>query len=883
MVKEIVNPKTEGQWKKELARIADVLRQKGTKPTPFPTKLETKEDFLKINALNAHKFDPTGYSKEDLPPVPAFKEAGVKYFQKVRGYLYFMIKNAPDKKRKADNEEEKAKRVKSGQRPLDKSLFGDDVEAREAAMKKAAWDADKMEVTMKKDDFRDLGGCQEFWDKLSADQRAAKVEEARVLGQLWRRLRKTRAVKRLDLAAADERTGASPGDNKYPKFGLEEDEDIVKIIVEELRDALKSLGVDWVCEAWQNETCVELKLRGLMDQLSRVLTIGAITTKEHVDQALAALHRALRKALAAWYATLPKARVPALGEATNRGDASSPAACAAAPAGGDADVRVDAATRAAAQTARGGAASALGGDAELPPMDVLLAAAQQHGLALDGFLLEVYEGTLAGEARFADDAPDASAAARGADFLTRRARCVSPNLDNAHAIRDDFNGLPLGDTPFGRLALVLLRLRLVTFDAATGKAVPGEHIRRMRERVAGLPVGEKGRGAQFHIHQVVLVAVQYAFINKHLDFERMQLSLFQCVFGRYLLALWAWLNGLTATDFIKMGLPLDMVVVEADKQELPNLPAWFAKAFPDGVKFEAPAELLSAHQAANTAFAIGKNGIFGEAKAAWRDGATGILDTLAAAGGSTDAMDVDGAAAPLSAAAVRLVALAASAAAAGLVAPRGGEACGGDYGATRKALRKYCTAALDSPARDSVLAHVDAALADRGASGLAAATRIAANAAPRVGLDLLLAAAIYAPPPPEMRFRCDMRSHTPGVDGWLDWRAIDDLYAVYAALRSHSTWSSLPAWVESSSTCRAFEAGGQQIFAGMRLKEITFPSSILRVFDQEEEECEGVKYRTYTIFCGSDYQFRVRGRAPVDKCACLVEAVKAYMASCATA
>ena len=126
-------------------------------------------------------------------------------------------------------------------------------------------------------------------------------------------------------------------------------------------------------------------------------------------------------------------------------------------------------------------------------MDVLLAAAQQHGLALDGFLLEVYEGTLAGEARFADDAPDASAAARGADFLTRRARCVSPNLDNAHAIRDDFNGLPLGDTPFGRLALVLLRLRLVTFDAATGKAVPGEHIRRMRERVAGLPVGEKGR------------------------------------------------------------------------------------------------------------------------------------------------------------------------------------------------------------------------------------------------------------------------------------------------------------------------------------------------------------------------------------------------------
>ena len=67
----------------------------------------------------------------------------------------------------------------------------------------------------------------------------------------------------------------------------------------------------------------------------------------------------------------------------------------------------------------------------------------------------------------------------------------------------------------------------------------------------------------------------------------------------------------------------------------------------------------------------------------------------------------------------------------------------------------------------------------------------------------------------------------------------------------------------------------------MTLKEFTAPSSIRAVFDKEE--CEGVKYGTYTIFCGCDYQLRVRGRAPVDKCACLVEAVKAYMASRAAA
>ena len=64
----------------------------------------------------------------------------------------------------------------------------------------------------------------------------------------------------------------------------------------------------------------------------------------------------------------------------------------------------------------------------------------------------------------------------------------------------------------------------------------------------------------------------------------------------------------------------------------------------------------------------------------------------------------------------------------------------------------------------------------------------------------------------------------------------------------------------------------------MRLKEFTAPSSICTVFDKEEE-CEGTKYGTYTIFCGSDYQFRVPDQPVVDKRACLVEAVKEYMAS----
>ena len=140
--------------------------------------------------------------------------------------------------------------------------------------------------------------------------------------------------------------------------------------------------------------------------------------------------------------------------------------------------------------------------------------------------------------------------------------------------------------------------------------------------------------------------------------------------------------------------------------------------------------------------------------------------------------------------------------------------------------------------------------------------------------------AIYAPPPPEMTFPCEIQFHTNTVDGWLDSRRIDDFFAVYSALKVHKTWGCEPAWVLESRTCLAFQTSGQQILAGMDLEEFTAPSSICAVFDYE---CQGYKYGTYTIFCGCDYQLRVRGRVPVDKCACLVEAVKEHMASRAAA
>jgi len=886
MVKAKKNPTTATGWATEAERIRDILLQNGTVRTELPKEFTKPEDFLKINGTNMLDVDLTGYSLGDLPKQKAFKDAKIDYAGKVHGYLTFMIKNAPTKKRKADVKAEQEQKRLRGARPYDKLLFGDDVEARRAAMKKGIWDDKKKTVTMPLGRFQELGGCRAFWDKLYDEQEAAKVEAARAADKLRRTLRKFRDVKRLDLADFENRTGAPSGSAAYPKYGLSVNETFIQIVEEELGDKLGPLGRSWVCEAWQSETCLELKLRGLMEQLSRILTIGAVTTKEHVDQALAALERELKRALTDKYAPPPPAAAAsrvALGEATNHDVASPPAACAVASAADGAHGRSRAAPRFATRAARGDAASALGGNAEPPSTAVLLDVARADNLDLERLVLDRYANSSYGAARFADEPADPTDA-RPADFLTRCARRASPDLKNKHAIRDAFNELRLDKSPTGRLALVLLDFGLVVFDATTGKAEPGAAIRRMEASYAAEKAGETGGRSKFDIHKVILVAAQYAFINKLLDFERMQLSLFQCVFGRYLLALWAWLNGLTASDLNEMKLELRMLPIEFDEEELALLPDAVAEAFAGGVDFETAADLLEVMQNANEKFAALKNRVFLDAGAAWRDGAADIFERLAAAAGDLkDAMDLDVAAAPpgalddaasLSAAALRAVALAADAADADLSAPPGK-----DSGNARKALRIACTAALDSPAPDSVLARVDAALAAGGPSGLAAATRIAADAAPRVGRELFLAVAIYAPPPPEMRFPCEMRFHKPGVGGWTGWRSVADFYAVYEALQAHRSFSS-PAWLGASSTLRAFEDSGRQILAGMSLEEFTAPSSVCGVFDYE---CQGYKYGTYTIFCGSDYQFRVRGRAPVDKCACLVEAVKEYMASRAAA
>ena len=138
-----------------------------------------------------------------------------------------------------------------------------------------------------------VGGCQGSQRSL---RRASCEGRGGARGRQLRRTLRVFATSSYDPADFEKRADASPGDDSYPKYGLSVNETFIQIVEEELGDKLGPLGRSWVCEAWQSETCLELKLRGLMEQLSRILTIGAVTTKEHVDQALAALERELARA-----------------------------------------------------------------------------------------------------------------------------------------------------------------------------------------------------------------------------------------------------------------------------------------------------------------------------------------------------------------------------------------------------------------------------------------------------------------------------------------------------------------------------------------------------------------------------------------------------------
>ena len=54
------------------------------------------------------------------------------------------------------------------------------------------------------------------------------------------------------------------------------------LVAKMTRGGLVALGTAWIMIAWKPELSLEMKLRGLLDTLSRCLTVAAETTRVHV-------------------------------------------------------------------------------------------------------------------------------------------------------------------------------------------------------------------------------------------------------------------------------------------------------------------------------------------------------------------------------------------------------------------------------------------------------------------------------------------------------------------------------------------------------------------------------------------------------------------------
>ena len=130
--------------------------------------------------------------------------------------------------------------------------------------------------------------------------------------------------------------------------------------------------------------------------------------------------------------------------------------------------------------------------------------------------------------------------------------------------------------------------------------------------------------------------------------------------------------------------------------------------------------------------------------------------------------------------------------------------------------------------------------------------RIAADAAPRRSGAFrrghLRAAAA------EMMFECEIR-----FLALQQWRSIKDFYAVYAAL----TVTNLEQLARVAAPRRpaAFEAGGHRSSRACASR-FTDPTSIRRVSTRRRRSVGGQVLHRHDLL-GSDYQFRVCGRAPV--------------------
>ena len=417
-------------------------------------------------------------------------------------------------------------------------------------------------------------------------------------------------------------------------------------------------------------------------------------------------------------------------------------------------------------------------------------------------------------------------ALRRDDFLSTAVYEAGATPETEDAV-NALNALPLADKPSGRLAGVLVDVKLLAVDEATGTVGEGPLIDDLRKADAENKTGPKS--VRWYIYQILLVAVQMALGAGRLRFQTNQISNFRCVFGRFSVASIFWAAGITMLEAMKMQVPLLWVPLEVRVEDLHKLPSWVRAAFPRGLRFESTDQIKELLQRSN--------GLFFDCKCwLWNATCAGLVGTLAAV--PAFALTVAGAD-PGS-----------------LVASRGAS--------RSRALVSSSAPGGSSDAVSSLFsAGVDYKKIDF--SFAAAVPRGSALLSSQLGFPPLAVSVPYF----------WIRFHKPASSELTDWFLVDDFATVMPQL-NRSRWDAVPAWVLTSKTLRALAAGAALIFRGMDVRDVaTSPSSLLRVFDPS---CECKKDQTYTIWAGVDFVIVLPDGRVLDKRLFLLELLKAHAA-----
>jgi len=249
--------------------------------------------FTRMDASNVDDVPLTGLSQEDLAVICKGDGGRGTNRTAVQMYLRDRLARAAQPDETDAKEAKRAKLREDGE--LDLEFPDDDDAAREAKWREALVDPASFELNMGRDDFleRTGGGGRAFWDQLRRERQDAMVADAKARDEVRSSQRDSTPT---DFYHPDdyknEHDGQVPFGNPsgvrgdYWGWGDARCEAIFEVLLEKMsKEEWALFGTEFIEIAWTDDMSREMKLRGLLDTLSRCLTVAAETTRQHVMMA----------------------------------------------------------------------------------------------------------------------------------------------------------------------------------------------------------------------------------------------------------------------------------------------------------------------------------------------------------------------------------------------------------------------------------------------------------------------------------------------------------------------------------------------------------------------------------------------------------------------